>query len=64
MTLLSTPMKTFKMENLVRYKLSVYIERHMQIEKMQKLIVHIVNQHQYVTQKEHTTVVVDQFTSQ
>ncbi len=64
MKVLSTPMKTFKMEKMVRYKITINIPRKAPIEKLQELIKLTVNKHQYVIEKEQTTVLLEEFTAQ
>jgi small-conductance mechanosensitive channel len=64
MKLISTPMKTFKMENIVRYKISLNISRQASLPDIQELIRTVVNQHEYVIQEEHTTVLLEKFTAQ
>jgi small-conductance mechanosensitive channel len=64
MKILATPMKTFKMENIVRYKITINIARQSSLPMIQDLIKTIVNQHEYVIQEEHTTVLLEEFTPQ
>lgn len=61
MTLVKTPIKTYKAEKLIKNSLVVSVGRHVSLEQAKWLMQDVVNKHEYVIQKEDTEVLVTNF---
>lgn len=56
-----TPIKTYKIEPLIRWELIFNLPRHVDIEQVKTILNQTINQHKNVTQKEYTTTIITWF---
>lgn len=59
--LIKTPFKTLRSEEIIRYSLTINIQRHADIALAKKIIIAAINEHPYTIQKEHTAVMIKEF---
>lgn len=56
-----TPIKTYKIEPLIRWELTFDLPRHVDIQQVKSILNQTINQHKNVTQKEYTTTIITWF---
>lgn len=61
MTLVKTPIKTYKSEKLIKSSLVVSVGRHVSIEQAKWLLQKVVNNNEHVIQKEDTEILITNF---
>ncbi len=58
-----SPMKTFKIEPLVRWEVSIKLPRHIEFEQVKSLVIETINNIEWVLHKESTTLFISWFDS-
>jgi len=61
LTFITSPVKTFTTEEYIRLETIVSVHYDTDIEKARKLIIQAINDEKFVVNKEHTSVITDQF---
>jgi len=61
MTLVKTPIKTYKAERIIKNSLVVSIGRHVSLEQAKWLLKKIVNNHEHIIQKNDTEILITNF---
>lgn len=60
--LVKTPFKTLKSEEVIRYSLTINLQRHANITEAKNIIISAINEHPYTIEKQHTAVMIKEFT--